>query len=93
MAESEEAFERVFEFSVQETLKDLSQNGKHIVLTPMMTGARSCHWSLVYRQDVLAIHLSNTRRRLLVTAGIFACRFADLFLRYVLKSLSTMSSM
>ena len=28
------AFERVFEFSVQETSKDLPQNGKHIVLKP-----------------------------------------------------------
>ena len=27
-------FEGVFQFSVQETSKDLSQNGKHIVLTP-----------------------------------------------------------
>ena len=34
MTESEEAFRGVFEFSVQETSKDLSQNGKHIVLTP-----------------------------------------------------------
>ena len=32
IAESEEAFEGVFEFSVQETSKDLSQNGKLIVL-------------------------------------------------------------
>ena len=32
MAESEEAFEGVFEFSVQETAKDFSQNGKHVVL-------------------------------------------------------------
>ena len=34
MAESEETFEGVFEFSVQETSKDLSQNGGNIVLTP-----------------------------------------------------------
>ena len=39
MAESEEAFERVFEFSVQETLKDLSQNGKHIILKPEQEAA------------------------------------------------------
>ena len=32
IAESGEAFEGVFEFSVQETSKDLSQNGKHIFL-------------------------------------------------------------
>ena len=32
MVESGEAFEGVFEFYVQETLKDLSQNGKLIVL-------------------------------------------------------------
>ena len=34
MAESEEVFNGVFEFSVQETLKDLSRNGKLIVLKP-----------------------------------------------------------
>ena len=39
MAESEEAFERVFEFSVQETPKDLSQNGKHIILKPEQEAA------------------------------------------------------
>ena len=32
MAESKEALERVFKFSFQETSKDLSQNGKLIVL-------------------------------------------------------------
>ena len=32
MAESEEAFEGVFEFFVQEMSKDLSQNGKLIIL-------------------------------------------------------------
>ena len=32
--ESEEAFEWVFEFSVQKTSKDFSQNGKLIVLKP-----------------------------------------------------------
>ena len=31
MAESEEALEVVFEFSVQETSKDFSQNGKLVV--------------------------------------------------------------
>ena len=31
MAESGEAFEGVFEFFVQETLKDLSQNGKLVL--------------------------------------------------------------
>ena len=34
MAKSEEAFKRVFEFSVQEMSKDLSQNGKLIILKP-----------------------------------------------------------
>ena len=34
VAESKEAFKWVFKFPVQETLKDLSQNGKHIVLKP-----------------------------------------------------------
>ena len=34
MTESEEAFRGVFEFSVQETSKDLLQNGKLIVLKP-----------------------------------------------------------
>ena len=34
MVESEEAFEGVFEISVQGTSKDLSQNGKLIVLKP-----------------------------------------------------------
>ena len=52
MAESEEALERVFEFSFQETSQDLSHNGK------------LAHYGLVLRQDVLAINLSNTRKRL-----------------------------
>ena len=39
MAESKEALEGVFEFSVQETSKDLSQNGKHIVLKPEQEAA------------------------------------------------------
>ena len=39
MAKSEEAFEGIFEFSVQETSKDLSQNGKHIVLKPEQKAA------------------------------------------------------
>ena len=39
MVESEEAFEGVFEFSVQETSKDLSQNGKHIVVKPEQEAA------------------------------------------------------
>ena len=34
MTESEEAFRGVFEFSVQETSKDISQNGKLSVLKP-----------------------------------------------------------
>ena len=34
MAESEEAFEGVFEFSVQEMSTDLSQNGKLIIIKP-----------------------------------------------------------
>ena len=39
MAESEEVFEGVFEFSVQETLKDLSQNSKHIFPKPEQEAA------------------------------------------------------
>ena len=39
MAESEEAFEIVFEFFVQETSKDLSQNGRHIVQKPEQEAA------------------------------------------------------
>ena len=39
MVESGEAFEGVFEFYVQETLKDLSQNGKLIVLRPKQEAA------------------------------------------------------
>lgn len=40
MAESEEMFDGVFECSVQETLKDLSQNaGKLIVLKPEQEAA------------------------------------------------------
>ena len=40
MAESEEAgFEGVLEFSVWEMSKDLSQNGKHIVLKPELEAA------------------------------------------------------
>ena len=46
MAESVEAFE----FSLQETLKDLSQNGKQIDLKPERGAAIK---SLVYGQDVL----------------------------------------
>ena len=34
MAVSEEMFDGVFEFSVQETSKDLSQSGKLVVLKP-----------------------------------------------------------
>ena len=34
MSEFEKVFEGVFEFSVQETSKNLSQNGKVIVLKP-----------------------------------------------------------
>ena len=48
MAESVEAFE----FSLQETLKDLSKNGKQIDLKPEQGAAIK---SLVYGQDVLAI--------------------------------------
>ena len=39
MAASEEAFEGVVEFYVQKTLKDLSQNGKHIVVKPEQEAA------------------------------------------------------
>ena len=39
MAESGEAFEGVFEFFVQETLKDLSQNVKLIVVKPNQEAA------------------------------------------------------
>ena len=39
MAKAEEAFEGIFEFSVQETSKDLSQNGKPIVLKPEQKAA------------------------------------------------------
>ena len=39
MAESEETFEGAFEFSVQETSKDLSKNGKLIVLYPEQEAA------------------------------------------------------
>ena len=39
MAESEKAFEGVFEFSVKETSKNLSQNGKLIVLKPEQEAA------------------------------------------------------
>ena len=39
MAESGEAFEGVFEFYVQEMLKDLSQNGKLIVVKPNQEAA------------------------------------------------------
>ena len=38
-AGSEEAFEGVFEISVQETSKDLSQNGKLIILKPQQEAA------------------------------------------------------
>ena len=48
MAESVEAFE----FSLQETLKDLSKNGKQIDLKPEQGAAIK---SLVHGQDVLAI--------------------------------------
>ena len=48
MAESVEAFE----FSLQETLKDLSKNGKQIDLKPEHGAAIK---SLVHGQDVLAI--------------------------------------
>ena len=48
MAESVEAFE----FSLQETLKDLSNNGKQIDLKPEQGAAIK---SLVHGQDVLAI--------------------------------------
>ena len=58
MAESVEAFE----FSLQETLKDLSKNGKQIDLKPEQGAARK---SLVHGQDILSIwqkrYLSNTR--------------------------------
>ena len=63
MAESVEAFE----FSLQETLKDLSKNGKQIDLKPEQGAAIK---SLVHGQDVLTIlptsfgkkrYLSNTR--------------------------------
>ena len=39
MTESEEAFEGVFEFSVRETSKDLSQNEKLIALKPEQEAA------------------------------------------------------
>ena len=39
MAEFEEAFEEVFQFSVKETSKDLPQNGKLIVLNPEQEAA------------------------------------------------------
>ena len=39
MAESEKALEEVFKFSVQETSKDLLQNGKLIVLKPEQEAA------------------------------------------------------
>ena len=58
VAESVEAFR----FSLQETLKDLSKNGKQIDLKPEQRAAIK---SLVHGQDVLAIwqrrYLSNTR--------------------------------
>ena len=39
MADFEEAFEEVFQFSVKETSKDLPQNGKLIVLNPEQEAA------------------------------------------------------
>ena len=76
-----EAFEGLFEFSVQETSKDLSQNGQ---THHSKTGARSCHMhlSLVRGQDVLPIYLSNTSLvgDYMVTGGI--CMSLR---RYVLK--------
>ena len=61
MVESGEAFEGVFEFHVQETLKDLSQNGKLTVLNPKQEAAMSVQ---SVNTDVLAIDLSNTGWRL-----------------------------
>ena len=52
-------FEGVFQFSVQETSKDLLQNGKLIVLKPEQEVAIR-----VRQQDLLTIHLSDTGRRL-----------------------------
>ena len=39
MADSGEAFEGVVEFYVQKTLKDISQNGKHVVVKPEQEAA------------------------------------------------------
>ena len=49
------------------------------------TGARSCHWRQVRQQDVLAIHLSNTRRRL---NGYHVYLLVASKVWYVFKSLS-----
>ena len=62
MAKSEEVFDEVFEFSVQETLKDLSQNGKLIVLKPEEEA--TIRDESKDRMSLQSTYHSNTCRRL-----------------------------
>ena len=74
MTESEESFEGVFQFSVQETSKDLLQNGKLVVLKPEQEVA-------IRDKSVNRISLQSTYQ---IPVGdykmppLFACRFADM---------------
>ena len=84
MVESGEAFGGVFEFCVQETLKDLvSQNGKHIVLKPKQEAAMRVY--SVDRLSLQSIYQILVGHYMVTTVICISLR------RYVLKSLSTQS--
>ena len=67
MAESEEAFEGVFEFSVLETSKDLSQNGKHISFW--------VQWVLTFKGKGLT-YFGNMYRA--IWCSLLCCQLVDL---------------